>query len=89
MWLGNFRGNTYSRDHLNSSISEAEYWRFTWDEHAQYDLPAMLEHMMEVTRESRYHYIGHSMGTLSYFTACNYNAWVCNNTKMMAGNNLL
>ena len=45
----------------------------------------MLRHVMRVTGERRYHYIGHSMGTLSYFTACNYNAWVCEQTKLMAG----
>ena len=40
---------------------------------------------MEVTGKTRYHYIGHSMGTLSYYTACNYHKWVCDNTKLMVG----
>ena len=78
-------GNTYSRGHVNQSLSEKEYWRFTWDEHAEYDLPAMLELMMEVTGQEEYFYLGHSMGTLTYFTACNYQAWVCNNTRLMMG----
>ena len=78
-------GNTYSRGHVNQSLSEKEYWRFTWDEHAEYDLPAMLELMMEVTGQEEYFYLGHSMGTLTYFTACNYHGWVCNNTRLMVG----
>ena len=41
--------------------------------------------MMEVTGEEKYFYLGHSMGTLAYFTACNYHAWVCNNTRLMLG----
>ena len=45
----------------------------------------MLEHVLEVTGVEEYHYIGHSMGTLTYFTACNYNAWVCAKTRLMVG----
>ena len=40
---------------------------------------------MKVTGSEEYYYIGHSMGTLTYFTACNYEAWVCNNTRLMVG----
>jgi len=32
--------------------------------------------MMAVTGAERFHYIGHSMGTLSYYTACNYHPWI-------------
>ena len=42
----------------------------------RYDLPAMLRHVMKVTGQDRFYYIGHSMGTLSYYTACNYNPWI-------------
>jgi pimeloyl-ACP methyl ester carboxylesterase len=42
----------------------------------RYDLPAMLSHVMAVTGAERFHYIGHSMGTLSYYTACNYHPWI-------------
>jgi pimeloyl-ACP methyl ester carboxylesterase len=42
----------------------------------RFDLPAMLGHMMAVTGQDRFHYIGHSMGTLSYYTACNYHPWI-------------
>ena len=101
VWMGNFRGNTYSKGHIKSDISDKEYWvregaddilcdhdhvqTFTWDEHAEYDLPAMLGHVMKVTGAEEYHYIGHSMGTLAYFTACNYNAWVCDKSRLMVG----
>ena len=54
VWLGNFRGNTYSRGHVNRTIQERTYWSFTWDEHAQYDLPAMVSHMMSVTKVKEY-----------------------------------
>ena len=50
VWLGNFRGNTYSRAHLSLNPDvDNEYWRFTWDEMARHDLPAMLDYVMEET----------------------------------------
>merc|ERR1719341_557851 len=59
VWMGNYRGNTYSHDHLDDSISEKDYWSFSWDEMARYDLPTMLTHMMAVTGAEKFHYIGH------------------------------
>lgn len=85
VWLGNYRGNTYSLGHTNTSLPLGQYWDFSWDEMAQYDLPAMLQHMMKVTNQERFHYIGHSMGTLTYYTACNYHGWIANATKLMVG----
>ena len=35
----------------------------------------------QVTGQTKFHYIGHSMGTLTYFTACNYHPWIANATK--------
>lgn len=26
VWMGNFRGNTYSRDHMQQDISPTKYW---------------------------------------------------------------
>ena len=50
VWLGNFRGNSYSRAHLSLNPDvDNEYWRFTWDEMARHDLPAMLDYVMEET----------------------------------------
>merc|ERR1711990_774331 len=48
VWLGNFRGNTYSRGHLSLNPDlDHQFWRFTWDEMAKYDLPTMLDYVME------------------------------------------
>jgi len=85
VWMGNYRGNTYSRGHTNSSLPPGEYWDFSWDQMGQYDLPAMLQHMMKVTRQDEFYYIGHSMGTLTYYVACNYHNWIANATKLMVG----
>ena len=26
VWMGNFRGNTYSKDHIDPTISKEDYW---------------------------------------------------------------
>ena len=67
VWLGNFRGNTYSRAHLSLNPDvDNDYWRFTWDEMATRDLPAMLDYVMEQTGKEKIQYVGHSMGTTTF-----------------------
>ena len=36
---------------------------------------------VQVTRVEQLQYVGHSMGTLAYFTACNYHPWVCQRSE--------
>ena len=41
VWLGNYKGNTYTRNHtyLNPDEGKKGFWDFTWDEMAKYDIP--------------------------------------------------
>ena len=50
VWLGNYRGNTYSRGHISlNADTDSEFWQFTWDEMAKYDLPTMMNYVLEET----------------------------------------
>jgi pimeloyl-ACP methyl ester carboxylesterase len=67
VWLGNARGNKYSTSHRNLSTLSKEYWNFSWHEIGIYDLPAMIDFMLEETKASKAFYVGHSQGTTSLF----------------------
>lgn len=49
-----------TRHTLHRSI---EFWRFSYDDMAQYDLPAELQYIRDVTGVERISYIGHSQGS--------------------------
>ncbi|KAI6236165.1 Lipase [Aphelenchoides besseyi] len=67
VWLGNFRGNTYGKEHTKLTTDDRQFWRFSWDEMAQYDLEAMFNTIEEVTGQREIYYLGHSQGTLTMF----------------------
>uniref|UniRef100_A0A1B6M7U3 Lipase n=1 Tax=Graphocephala atropunctata TaxID=36148 RepID=A0A1B6M7U3_9HEMI len=69
VWLGNSRGNTYSRRHVKYDPDKDEqyFWDFSWHEMGYYDLPASIDYILNVTGHSQLFYIGHSMGTTMYF----------------------
>ncbi|KAG7218027.1 hypothetical protein INR49_020690 [Caranx melampygus] len=69
VWLGNSRGNTWSRKHQNLQPDQEEFWRFSYDEMALKDLPAVVNHILKVTGQEQIYYIGHSQGTTIAFIA--------------------
>jgi len=85
VWLGNFRGNTYSRRHTSLDPAAQPFWRFTFDEMGRHDLPTMLDYVLEVTSSSRLVYIGHSMGTMAFWIMMNLRPWMNSKVKLMVG----
>ncbi|KAK3875749.1 hypothetical protein Pcinc_019388 [Petrolisthes cinctipes] len=67
VWLGNYRGNTYSHSHVTLDPEKLSYWSFSWDEMAYYDIPAMIDYMLSVTGATGVYYTGWSMGTTGFF----------------------
>ncbi|KAG7172315.1 Lipase 3-like 1, partial [Homarus americanus] len=63
VWLSNMRGNTYSRNHTTLNPEDVEFWKFSWDEMARYDVPASIDYVLGETGADGVYYVGWSMGT--------------------------
>ncbi|XP_032798561.2 lipase member N isoform X1 [Daphnia magna] len=69
VWLGNFRGNRYSRRHVQLSPKQSKFWQFSWDEIGNFDIPAIINHILTLTGLPTMSYIGHSLGCGVFFIA--------------------
>jgi len=70
VWMGNARGNTYSRSHafLDPDKDKEEFWDFDWHETAMYDVPSAIDHILRITGQEKVKYVGHSMGCTEFLT---------------------
>lgn len=66
VWMGNARGNVYSKKHASISPLLPTFWDFDWHEIAVYDLPAMIDYTLYQTGQDALHYVGHSQGTTTF-----------------------
>ena len=93
MWLGNARGNQYSRGHVSHGPDTDQYWRFSFDEMGQYDLPAAIayiqkQHAQDFNggKEEKLIYVGHSMGTVMFWASFDQNAeFMSKSVSLMVG----
>jgi len=67
VWLGNARGNTYSRAHTSLTPKQSEFWEFTFDEIAAQDVPTMVDYVLQWTKKEQLYYAGHSQGSMVMF----------------------
>ncbi|KAL6260003.1 hypothetical protein P5V15_009910 [Pogonomyrmex californicus] len=67
VWLGNVRGNSYCRSHIQMSPQNRDFWQFSYHEIGTRDLPVMIDYVLSYTKRKTLHYIGHSMGTTVLF----------------------
>uniref|UniRef100_A0AAR5PTV1 Lipase n=2 Tax=Dendroctonus ponderosae TaxID=77166 RepID=A0AAR5PTV1_DENPD len=67
VWMGNARGNSWSREHESLTIDDSNFWKFSWHEIGTIDLPAMIDYVLEQTGVSGIYYAGHSQGTTVYY----------------------
>jgi len=69
VWFGNSRGNYYSTANVNYPVNSNEFWNFTYDDMAQFDIPAMVDYILGITGRQNLTYVGHSQGTIQAFAA--------------------
>jgi pimeloyl-ACP methyl ester carboxylesterase len=68
---------------LNSNcIYKIEFWNFSWDEMALYDLPAVVNYILKSTAQKNLIYIGHSQGTLMGFAGLSKNSDLASKIKL-------
>ncbi|XP_014207283.1 lipase 3-like [Copidosoma floridanum] len=67
VWMGNARGNIYSRLHSTLSDRDPKYWGFSWHEIGSMDLPTMIDYVLETTSQKKLYYVGHSQGSTTFF----------------------
>lgn len=65
VWMGNARGNKHSEKHKTLSKRSGQFWDFSWHEIGFYDVPAMIDLVLERTGAPKTFFVGHSQGTTS------------------------
>lgn len=82
VWMGNSRGNTYSSRHIKLSPMCEEFWKFSFDEMAEYDIPAVIDFILAKTGQRDLFYVGHSQGTLIAFAMLSENPDMAKKIKL-------
>ncbi|KAG7120196.1 lipase like protein [Verticillium longisporum] len=67
VWLGNNRGNKYSKKSVKHSPTSLEFWNFSIDEFAFHDIPDSISYILDTTSQKSLSYIGFSQGTAQAF----------------------
>lgn len=67
VWLGNNRGNKYSKKSTKYPPGSPEFWNFSIDQFAFHDIPDSIEYILSVTEQPSLSYIGFSQGTAQAF----------------------
>lgn len=63
VWLANTRASTEGASHISLSSSSAEFWDFSFHEFGYFDLPAIVDTILVISRWKRIHLIAFSQGS--------------------------
>ncbi|OVA02048.1 AB-hydrolase lipase domain [Macleaya cordata] len=68
VWVGNVRGTRWSHGHISLSEKDKEFWDWSWQELALFDLAEMINYVHSITN-SKVFVVGHSQGTIMSLAA--------------------
>ncbi|TFK23680.1 triacylglycerol lipase [Coprinopsis marcescibilis] len=69
VWLGNNRGNKYSKKSIHHGPNSAKFWDYSIDDFAWHDIPDSINHILDLTKAPTLSYVGFSQGTAQAFAA--------------------
>lgn len=67
VWLGNNRGNKYSKKCVRCNPASTQFWSFSMDEFAFHDIPDSISYILNTTHQPSLSYVGFSQGTAQAF----------------------
>jgi pimeloyl-ACP methyl ester carboxylesterase len=72
VWFGNNRGSKFSTRHINDNLSHKDFYNYSFQEMALYDIPAFYNEILSDypgIPDQQIIYLGHSEGTSQMFAA--------------------
>jgi lysosomal acid lipase/cholesteryl ester hydrolase len=64
VWIGNNRGTKYSSSHVSYERAQRDYWDYSIDDLATYDVPTLIHYILAITSYSQLAYVGFSQGSV-------------------------
>ncbi|KAK1395088.1 Lipase [Heracleum sosnowskyi] len=68
VWIGNVRGTHWSHGHVTLSMEDKDFWDWSWQDLALFDLAEMILYVNAITN-SKVFVVGHSQGTIMSLAA--------------------
>lgn len=69
VWLGNNRGNKYSKKSVHHDPNSVKFWDYSLDDFAWHDIPDSIRYILDITKSNSVSYVGFSQGTAQAFAA--------------------
>ncbi|KAJ8591616.1 alpha/beta-hydrolase [Rhizopogon salebrosus TDB-379] len=69
VWMGNNRGNKYSKKSVHHDPNSVKFWDYSLDDFAWHDIPDSINYILDITKSNSLSYGGFSQGTAQAFAA--------------------